>query len=139
MLQATCNEVDTHPLLILWLSSQRPRQHFLLRCDPGRFDSVAEQATMFGTPPVRLRRYPGNLVLPPDKKGTLLLNDVDALSLPDQIGLYDWLGFGAHDLRVISIATASLAELVARGAFLEGLYHRLGAVQFDLRSGELTR
>ena len=139
MLQATCNEVDAHPLLILWLSSQRPRQHFLLRCDPGRFDSVAAQATMFGTPPVRLRRYPGNLVLPPDKKGTLLLNDVDALSIPDQIGLYDWLGFGAGELRVISIATASLGELVARGAFLEGLYHRLGAVQFDLRSAEVTR
>ena len=104
MLQATCNEVDTHPLLILWLSSQRPQQHFLLRCDRGRFDSVAEQAAMFGTPPVRLRRYPGNLVLPPDKKGTLLLNDVDALSLPDQIGLYDWLGSGATNLRVISIA-----------------------------------
>jgi len=139
MLQTTSNEVDTHPVLIIWLSSQRPQQHFLLRCDPGRFDSVAEQATMFGTPPVRLRRYPGNLVLPPEKKGTLLLNDVDALSLPDQIGLYDWLGSGATDLRLISIATASLAELVARGAFLEGLYHRLSAVQFDLRSGARTR
>jgi transcriptional regulator of aromatic amino acid metabolism len=139
MLQATCNEVDTHPLLILWLSSQRPQQHFLLRCDPGRFDSVAAQATMFGVPPVRLRRYPGNLVLPPDKKGTLLLNDIDLLSLPDQIGLYDWLGSGAGDLRVISIATSSLAERVARGAFLEGLFHRLGAVQFDLRTEEFGR
>jgi transcriptional regulator of aromatic amino acid metabolism len=139
MLQATGNEVDTHPLLILWLASQRPQQHFLLRCDPGRFDSVASQAAMFGTPPVRLRRFPGNLVLPNDKRGTLLLNDVDELSLPDQIGLYDWLGTGAGDLRVISIATSSLAQRVARGAFLEGLFHRLGAVQFDLRSGELTR
>jgi transcriptional regulator of aromatic amino acid metabolism len=139
MLQTARHEVDSHPLLILWLSSQRPRQHFLLRCDPGRFDSVAAQAEMFGAPPVRLRRFPGNLLLPPDKRGTLLLNDVDELSFADQIALYDWLGHGAADLRVISIATSSLGQRVARGAFLEGLFHRLGAVQFDLRNGEFAR
>ena len=136
MQQLATNEADTHPLLILWLASQRPRQHFLLRCGQGRFDAVAEQVTMFGVPPVRLCRLPGCLQLPPDKRGTLLLNDVAALALEDQIALYDWLGTGAGDLRVVSVTTSSLAPLVARGAFLEGLFHRLGAVQFDLTSGD---
>ena len=138
MLQATCNEVDTPPLLMLWLVSQRPRQHLLLRCAPGRFDSLATQVTMFGAPPVRVCRLPGHLDLPPDKRGTLLVNDVDALALSDQIALYDWLGTGAGDLRVISTTTSPLPPLVARGAFLEGLFHRLGAIQFDLSSREFT-
>ena len=138
MLQAMCHETDTPPLLTLWLVSQRPRQHLLLRCEPGRFDSLAAQVTMFAAPPVRLCRLPGHLDLPPDKRGTLLLNDVDALALSDQIALYDWLSTGAGDLRVISTTTSSLAPMVARGAFLEGLFHRLGAVQFDLTLREFA-
>jgi hypothetical protein len=138
MLQVMGNETDTPPLLVLWLVSQRPRQHLLLQCEPGRFDSLAAQVTMFAVPPVRLCRLPGQLALPPDKRGTLLLNDVDALALSDQIALCDWLATGAGDLRVISTTTSPLAPLVARGAFLEGLFHRLGAVQFDLRSREFA-
>jgi transcriptional regulator of aromatic amino acid metabolism len=126
--------MQTRPLLSLWLASQRPRQHFLVRCEPGGFDSLAAQVAMVGAPPVRLCRLPGCLQLPPDRQGTLLLNDVATLALQDQIALYDWLGTGAGDLRVISVTAASLASLVARGAFLEGLCHRLGAVQFDLTS-----
>ena len=139
MLLATTNEFDTHPFLNLWLSSQQPRQHFLLRCDPGRFDWVVNQATTFAAPPIRVRRYPGHLLLPPDKRGTLVLNEIDALSLPDHIALYDWLANGVCDARLISVTTAALAPLVARGDFLEGLYHKLGAVQFDLRWQELPR
>jgi transcriptional regulator of aromatic amino acid metabolism len=139
MQQFATNEVDSHPLLLLWLASQRPRQHFLLRCESGRFDSVARKVAMLGVPPVRLSRLPGSLELPPDKRGTLVLNDVAALGLADQIALYDWLGSGAGDLRVISVTTSSLAPLVARGAFLEGLFHRLGAVQFDLTPGQVAQ
>jgi len=138
MLQAVCKEDETAPLLMLWLVSQRPRQHLLLRCEPGRFAAVAAHVTMFGAPPVRLCHLPGYLNLPPDKRGTLLLNDVDALALSDQIALYDWLGTGAGDLRVISTTRQPLAPLVAGGAFLEGLFHRLGAVQFDLSSREFA-
>jgi len=138
MLLALCHETDTPPLLMLWLVSQRPRQHLLLKSEPGRFDAVAASVTSFGTPPVRLCRLPGQLDLPSDKRGTLLLRDVDALALADQIALYDWLGTGAGDLRVISTTTSHLAPMVERGAFLEGLFHRLGAVQFDLSSREFA-
>jgi transcriptional regulator of aromatic amino acid metabolism len=134
MQQLEANEVDTHPLLILWLASQRPQQHYLLHCEPGRFDSLAAQVTMLGAQPVRLCRRPGCLELPPDKRGTLLLNDIHLLALEDQIALYDWLGSGTANLRVISVTTSNLAPLVARGTFLEGLFYRLGAVQLNLTS-----
>jgi hypothetical protein len=124
--------------LLLWLASQRPRQHFLVRCPPGRLALVAAQVMTLGAPPVRLWPSPGPLRLPPDKEGTLVVSDVATLALADQIALYDWLGAGAGRLRVISVTAAPLAALVARGAFLEGLFLRLGAVQFNLTSQEYS-
>jgi hypothetical protein len=126
------------PFLLLWLVSQRPRQHFLVRCPSGRIDFVAAQVMSLGAAPVRQCPLPGPLRLPPDKEGTLLLNDVATLALADQIALFDWLGAGATKLRVISVTAAPLAALVARGVFLEGLFHRLGAVQFNLRTREFS-
>jgi hypothetical protein len=136
MHQQAAQDVDRHPMLILWLAFQRPRQHLLVRCEPGHLDLVAAEVKTFATPPVRLCRCPGRLELPTDRRGTLLLDDVAALDLRDQIALYDWLGGDTGDLRVISMTTASLAPLVAHGVFLEGLFHRLAAVQFDLTPTE---
>jgi hypothetical protein len=139
MQQLATSEVESYPLLTLWLAFQRPRQHFLVRCEPGRFGGIAAQVASFATPPVRSCRIPGRLELPSDTRGTLLLHDVAALDITDQIALYDWLGQRAQDLRVISVTTAPLAPLVAQGVFLEGLFHRLGAVQFDLTSEECAK
>jgi hypothetical protein len=41
-------------------------------------------------------------------------------------------------VRCRPVTAASLAGLVARGEFLEGLFRRLGAVQFDLTTGECS-
>ena len=82
---------------------------------------------------------PGPLQLPADRRGTLLLNDVAALSIEDQISLFDWLGGPAGDLRVISGTTTPMAPLLASGRFLEGLFNRLGNVQFDVTSRECAR
>lgn len=128
----------TDILLPLWLASQRPRQHFLVQCRKGSFGAIAAQALNLSVPPVRLCPLPGPLRLPPEKTGTLLLNDVAELALADQIALYDWLGAGAAELRVISVTAKPLASLVERGIFLEGLFHRLGAVRFDLTTLEFS-
>jgi hypothetical protein len=118
--------------LPLWFASQRPRQHFLVRCRRGQVGALAYDVTKLGVRPVRVCTLPGPLRLPLEKKGTLLLTDVSALALRDQIALYDWLGTGAANLRVIALTSVPLDVLVARGVFLEGLFHRLGAVRFDL-------
>lgn len=136
MLDFIAESVTEDPFLPLWIASQRPRQHFLVRCPPGYFESIAAQAKRLAVPPVRLCPRPGLLRLPSEKEGTLLLGDVSELGLADQIALYDWLGADADDLRVIALTTAPLAPLVERGVFLEALFHRLGAVQFDLTPGE---
>jgi len=130
--------VATVKLLPLWLAGQRPRQPMLVRCRQGGFPAVASEIVSAGIPPVWLCPLPGPLYLPPTKEGTLLLNDVAALTFADQIALYDWLGAGTGDLRVISVTATSLAGLVSRGEFLEGLFRRLGAVQFDLTTGECS-
>ena len=136
MLQLIAEPLTAGPLLPLWIVSQRPRQHFLIRCPAEYVDAVITQARSLAAPPVRLWECTDVWPLPSDKTGTLLLNDVSALGLAGQIALYDWLGSGADLVRVIAITTAPLAPLVARGAFLEALCHRLGAVQFDLACGE---
>ncbi len=128
----TTKSVAVDSCLPLWFASQRPRQHFLVRCPRGQVESVTYAVTRLGARPVRVCRLPGPLCLPVQKKGTLVLTDVSALALRDQIALYDWLGNGASNLRVIALTSVPIELLVARGVFLEGLLHRLGAVRFDL-------
>ena len=135
-MQLIAEPLAAGPLSPLWIVSQRPRQHFLVRCPADCVDAVIAQAKRLAAPPVRLCECADLWRLPSDKAGTLLLNDVSALGLAEQIALYDWLGSGADAVRVIAITTAPLAPLVARGVFLEALCHRLGAVQFDLAHGE---
>lgn len=130
--------VAADKLLPLWLAGQRPRQSLLVRCRPGGFPSVASEVTTAGVPPVWLCPLPGPLYLAPTKAGTLLLNDVATLTFAEQIALYNWLCAGTGDLRIISVTATSLAGLVTRGEFLEGLFRRLSAVQFDLTTGECS-
>jgi hypothetical protein len=139
MHQVAANVIETDPLFFLWVASQRPGKHFLVRCDPGGFDALAAHAITLCAAPVRWYRLPGPLYLPQDKHGTLLLNDIASLTLQNQIALYDWLGRAAGDLRVIAGTTASMASLIAHGKFLEGLFNRISDVQFDLTSREYAR
>src|SRR5213080_2233137 len=139
MQQVAVNYVETAPLLLLWVAAQKPGKHLLVECDPGGFEALAAQAAALCVPPVRWCRIPGPLQLPVDRRGALLLNDVAALSIEDQISLFDWLGGGAGDLRVISGTSSPMAPLLASGRFLEGLFNRLGNVQFDITSRECAR
>jgi hypothetical protein len=139
MNRMAASAVETDPLFFLWVASQRPGKHFLVRCEPGRFEELATHATTLCAAPVRWCRVPGQLRLPEDRRGTLILNDIAALTLQDQIALYDWLGRTAGDLRLIAGTSASMSSLVANGRFLEGLLTRISDVQFDLTSREYAR
>jgi hypothetical protein len=136
--QLHTTRVATGHLPPIWLAAQKPPHHFLVRCRRGGFASLAAEVMTLAAPPIRLCPLPGPLHLPADSRGTLLLNDVATLAFADQIALYEWLGAGTGDLRIISVTAAPLAALVARGAFLEGLFHRLGAIQFDLVTGRCS-
>ena len=122
-----------------WVACQRPGQHYLVRCDRDAVFALARQVASVGAAPVLLLQQPSPFSPPADRHGTLIVNDVHALELRDQIAFYDWLGYGAGELRVISVTPYPLRALADRGLFLEGLFHRLSAVEFDLRSRKVQR
>jgi hypothetical protein len=73
------------------------------------------------------------LVLPPaDRVGTLMLNDVGAMSLHDQIQLLEWLGRAMGRAQVISTTETLLLPRVRAGAFIDTLYYRLNTVYLDV-------
>jgi Sigma-54 interaction domain len=64
--------------------------------------------------------------------GTLILNDVDALSHADQHQLLDWLEPPGRRMRVISTTSAPLFARVEAGAFVDTLYYRLNTICLEV-------
>lgn len=139
MQRQVTHEDTIHAEFLLWVACQRPRQHYLVRCDRGAVFALARQVAGVGAAPVRLLHQPSPFSPPADSHGTLIINDVHALELRDQIAFYDWLVHGAGELRIISATPYALRSLTERGLFLEGLLHRLSAVEFDLTSRKVQR
>jgi transcriptional regulator of acetoin/glycerol metabolism len=72
------------------------------------------------------------LVLPPaERTGTMVLNDVGALALQDQIQLLEWLGTAIGRTQVVSTTPAPLLPRVESGKFIDTLYYRLNTVCVD--------
>jgi hypothetical protein len=72
------------------------------------------------------------LVLPPvDQTGTLLIRDVGALTIDDQIQLLEWLATATGRTQVVSTTAAPLLPRVRAGAFIDTLYYRLNTVYVD--------
>jgi hypothetical protein len=72
------------------------------------------------------------LVLPPaDRTGTMVINDVGALVLQDQIQLLEWLGTACGRTQVVSTTPAPLLPHVLAGKFIDTLYYRLNTVCVD--------
>jgi hypothetical protein len=114
-------------LLLLSLTSQQSRPNLLIACGDTALDSVVTQLRALCAPPVHSCEFPGPLVLPKKPCGTLLLHHVEALTLDQQIALYDWMST-SRLVQVVSITGAPLLSLVEHGQFLEGLFHRLNTV-----------
>jgi hypothetical protein len=75
------------------------------------------------------------LVLPPaDRTGTMVINDVGALGLQDQIQLLEWLGSACGRTQVVSTTPAPLLPRVQSGKFIDTLYYRLNTVCVDATS-----
>ena len=75
------------------------------------------------------------LVLPPaERTGTMVLNDVGALALHDQIQLLEWLATACGRTQVVSTTPSSLLPRVQAGGFIDTLYYRLNTVCVDATS-----
>ena len=84
--------------------------------------------------PVMYWRAGERLRLPiASRRGTLVLDGLDAMTLDDQSRLLEWLGDTGRATRVVSTAKASLLERIETGMFFEQLYYRLNTLCLDIR------
>jgi Sigma-54 interaction domain len=67
----------------------------------------------------------------PSQTGSLILNDVEELSLDEQRQLLEWLEPVGRSVRVISTTSAPLFPRVEAGAFNDTLYYRLNTVTLE--------
>ncbi|MGE5243762.1 MAG: hypothetical protein ACM3SQ_06015 [Betaproteobacteria bacterium] len=101
----------------------------LVLCEaPAATTLVAARVSRLCGKPFRVSVVPGDLSLPTDRRGTLVLYDVSALTLSQQITLYDWMNDRSGSVQVFSITSTPLLPLVNSGRFLEGLYYRMNVV-----------
>jgi len=71
--------------------------------------------------------------LPPrDRSGTLILHEVGALAIREQIRLLEWSARGMRGTQVISTTSEPLFPRVRAGAFIDTLYYRLNTVYIDV-------
>jgi hypothetical protein len=105
----------------------------LLIVVPERYHGFAELLLADLARPVVSWRPGERLMLPQAAlTGTVLLQNVGAMSLPDQRYLLDWLERAAGQTQVVSMSPEPLVPFVQAGAFLARLYYRLNTVCVDL-------
>jgi hypothetical protein len=110
------------------LTSSKPRPNLLVLCQDLETESVVRRFIQACTPPLHVRLLPGALELPFHNVRSLLLHDVTALTLRQQIELFDWMGDHVGTAQVISVTSTPLLPLVEDGRFLECLFYRLNMV-----------
>jgi len=124
---------DSYCGLLRTLASQGHRPNLLVAVGQGMStDATARRVMTLGVLPFHWCALPGQLILPPRKRGTLFLNDVGALSRAQQLTLYDWLSAECEELQAVSITSVPLESMVEDGQFLEALYYRLNVVRLDV-------
>ena len=126
-------EFDALPdaALMACLAARGRRPNVLVECTSDSSDAVIRHLMALCGRPLRYFALPGRLELPATQEGTLMLRDVAALTLAQQVQLYDWLTCAGPSLQVISLTTLPLRDLVEDGAFLESLYYRLNVIRLD--------
>ena len=73
------------------------------------------------------------LVLPPKSRpAMMILHNVDALELDDQLQLLEWLERDIGRTKVVSTTSAPLMPLVETGAFNDTLYYRLNTLSVEV-------
>ena len=68
--------------------------------------------------------------------GTLVLREVSALSIQQQVRLLEWSNDGRRNPQVISTTSAPLLPLVRAATFIDTLYYRLNTVFIDLTASD---
>jgi len=104
----------------------------------GKDDDVARLITTLWASPstaVVVRHRGERLQLPPValSVATVVVYDVDTLTLQDQHALHEWMSVNPRT-QVVSVSSRSLQMLLGTGGFDEELYYRLNVMMLDLTS-----
>lgn len=105
------------------------RPNLLLHCGVADIPRLVPRLARICAGPVRSCMIAGQLALPKDVPGTLILHDVSRLTVLQQIEVSDWIAARAGRTQIVSISALPLRELVEEGLFLQGLFHRLCVVE----------
>ena len=119
-----------------FLKSEPPRPNLLVSCASDELEAVVTRMMALCTAPVHACGLPGELSLPEDMNGTLLLWDVARLTFGQQRKLRHWMAGRPANAQVISITSSPLLPLVEGGRFLEGLFYRINVVSLVARVGD---
>ena len=126
--RASVQEADLKLLL-----KKSPRFNLLLIGRGRRASKILDTILLNHSDP-RTAWFPGrHLVLPPvAQTDTLILTEVGALELDEQLRLYEWMDRVQGRTQIVSTSEAHLLPRVDAGAFLEALYYRLNTVCIDV-------
>ena len=119
--------------LLRALTSRDRRPNLLVDCIAGGAEGVLAQLRELLLGPIHACELPGALELPSGGRGTLLLHDVAALTIAQQVTLFDWLQHRRGAIQVVSVTEERLMGMVCDGRFLEGLFYRLNTISITAR------
>lgn len=119
--------------LLRALTSCERRPNLLVDCVDGGAEAVLTRLQELCVGPFYCCQLPGALELPQNGAGTLLINDVAALTIAQQVALFDWLHQQKGAIQVVSLTQKRLLSMVCDGRFLEGLFYRLNTISITAR------
>ncbi len=116
-----------------WRLARRTRANLLLIHSNGMIQDVLELLQPDLHQPIATWSPGERLVLPPSTRpGTIILQDVGALGVEDQVRLLEWLELSRGRARVVSTTPGPLLPRVEAGDFNDMLYYRLNTVCVDV-------
>lgn len=121
------------------LMAEARRPNLLVVCRRVTVEATVKHIVSYCEPPFHMVSLPGQLDLTEVKGGTLVLADVAAMSLGQQMRLQDWLTTSQNRPQVVSVSSVPLRPLVDDGRFLEGLLYRLNLIYLDATPSEPAR
>ena len=127
--------LDGWPLPEDWTLACNARVNVFLMAGEERTRSLIQTLRPYLKKPVVTVQAGGPLALPPKEQvGTLILYDVDELTLDDQRHMFQWLERNCGSAQVVSTSRTSMVSKIAANGFLEPLYYRLNTLYFEMAS-----
>jgi hypothetical protein len=116
-----------------WGVARRGAANLLLTGPDGLVETIIDALRPDFCRPIKVWRPDSRLVLPPiGGTGTLILQDVGAMTPDDQRRLCDWLEVTAGRTRVVTTTRQPLFPKLEAGTFAETLYYRLNMLYFQV-------